>query len=99
MPSATAIVASSRLPVISITAIIDQVEPHARWHIIMMISAAFLLQIAGIDAQLLWSVMLPALINPPKVQQYAEEMEGYWRELLLLFPCIFVFGYLELTMH
>ena len=49
--------------------IIDQVEPHAHWHIIMMISA-FLLQIAGIDAQLLWSVMLPALINPPKVQQY-----------------------------
>jgi hypothetical protein len=79
--------------------IIDQVEPHAHWHIIMMISAAFLLQIAGIDAQLLWSVMLPALINPPKVQQYAEEMEGYWRELLLLFPCIFVFGYLEITMH
>ena len=32
--------------------IIDQ-EPHAHWHIIMMISAAFLLQIVGIDAQLL----------------------------------------------
>jgi hypothetical protein len=47
----------------------------------------------------MWSALLPALINPPKVQQYAVEMEGYWRELLLLIPCLIVFLYLETTMH
>ena len=79
--------------------IADQVEPHARWYVLVMISIAFVLQLVGVDAQLLWSVLLPMYLSPPKIQQYAGEMEGYWRELLLLFPCIFVLGYLELTMR
>ena len=79
--------------------IADQVEPHARWYIIVMMIGALASQLATTGTLLIWSVLLPVYLNPPKVNQYATEMEGYWRELLLLFPCIFVFGYLELTMH
>lgn len=79
--------------------IADQVEPQDRWYIIVLLICALPLHLATSGVLLMWSALLPALINPPKVNQYAAEMEGYWRELLLLFPCIFVFGYLELTMH
>ena len=79
--------------------IADQVEPQDRWYITLLFICALPLHLATSGVLLIWSALLPAFINPPKVNQYATEMEGYWRELLLLFPCIFVFGYLELTMH
>jgi len=79
--------------------IVDQVEPQDRWYIIVLLICALPLHSATSGVLLMWSALLPAFINPPKVQQYAGEMEEYWRELLLLFPCIFVFGYFELTMH
>ena len=79
--------------------IADQVEPQDRWYIILLLICASPFHSATSGVLLIWSALLPAFINPPKVNQYATEMEGYWRELLLLFPCIFVFGYLELTMH
>ena len=79
--------------------IADQVEPQDRWYIILLLICALPLHLATSGVLLMWSALLPAFINPPRVNQYATEMEGYWRELLLLFPSIFVFGYLELTMH
>jgi len=79
--------------------IADQVEPQDRWYITLLFICALPLHLATSGVLLIWSALLPAFINPPKVNQYATEMEGYWRELLLLLPCIFVFGYLELTMH
>ena len=79
--------------------IADQVEPQDRWYIIVVIICVLPLQSATCGVWLMWSALLTAFINPNKVQQCAVEMEGNWRELLLLFPCIFVFGYLELTMH
>ena len=79
--------------------IADQVEPQDRWYITLLFICALPLHLATSGVLLIWSALLPAFINPPKVNQYATEMEGHWRELLLLFPCIFVFGYLELTMH
>ena len=79
--------------------IADQVEPQDRWYITLLFICALPLHLATSGVLLIWSALLPTFINPPKVNQYATEMEGYWRELLLLFPCIFVFGYLELTMH
>ena len=79
--------------------IADQVEPQDRWYITLLFICALPLHLATSGVLLIWSALLPAFINPPKVNQYATEMEGYWRELLLLFPCIFVFGYLELTIH
>ena len=79
--------------------IADQVDPQDRWFIILLLICALPFHSATSGVLLMWSALLPAFINPPKVNQYATEMEGYWRELLLLFPCIFVFGYLELTVH
>ena len=79
--------------------IADQVEPQDRWYITLLFICALPLHLATSGVLLIWSALPPAFINPPKVNQYATEMEGYWRELLLLFPCIFVFGFLELTMH
>ena len=79
--------------------IADQVDPQDRWYIILLLICALPLHLATSGVLLMWSALLPTFINPPRVNQYAVEMEGYWRELLLLFPCIFVFGYLELTMH
>ena len=79
--------------------IADQVVAQDRWYIIVLLICAVPFHSETSGVLLMWSALLPAFINPPKVNQYATEMEGYWRELLLLFPCIFVFGYLELTMH
>jgi len=79
--------------------IADQVEPQDRWYIIVLLICALPSHSATSGVLLMWSALLPAFINLPKVNQHATEMEGYWRELLLLFPCIFVFSYLEITMH
>ena len=79
--------------------IADQVEPQDRWYIIFLLICALPFHSETSGVWLMWSALLPALINPPKVQQYAVEMEGYWRELLLLIPCLIVFLYLETTMH
>ena len=79
--------------------IADQVEPQDRWYIILLLICALPLHLATSGVLLMWSALLPALINPPKVNQYATEMGGYWRELLLLIPCLIVFSYLEITMH
>jgi hypothetical protein len=79
--------------------IADQVEPQDRWYIIVVIICVLPLHSATSGVWLMWSALLPAFKNPPKVNQYATEMKGYWRELLLLFPCIFVFSYLEIRMH
>jgi len=79
--------------------IADQVEPQDRWYIILLLICASPFHSATSGVLLIWSALLPAFINPLKVNQYATAMEGYWRELLLLFPCIFVFSYLEITMH
>ena len=79
--------------------IADQVEPQDRWYIIVLLICALPFHSETSGVLLIWSALLPAFINPPKVNQYATEMEGYWRELLLLFPCLIVFGFLELTMH
>ena len=79
--------------------IADQIEQHARWYIIVMMIGALASQLATTGAPLIWSVLLPVYLNPHRVQKYAVEVEGYWREPLLLFPCIFGFSYLEITMH
>ena len=79
--------------------ITDQVEPQDRWYIIFLLICALPFHSETSGVLLIWSALLPALINPLKVNQYATEMEGYWRALLLLIPCIFVFSYLEITMH
>ena len=79
--------------------IVDQVEPQDRWYIIVLLICALPFHSETSGVWLMWSALLPALINPPKVQQYAVEMEGHWRELLLLIPCLIVFLYLETTMH
>ena len=79
--------------------IADQMEPQDRWYIILLLICALPLHLATSGVLLMWSALLPALINPPKVNQYATEIEGNWRELLLLIPCLFMFSNLELTMH
>ena len=79
--------------------IADQVEPQYRWYITLLFICALPLHLATSGVLLMWSALLPALINPPKVNQYATEIEGNWRELLLLIPCLFMFSNLELTMH
>ena len=79
--------------------IADQVEPQDRWYIIVLLICALPFHSETSGVWLMWSALLPALINPPKVQQYAVEMEGHWRELLLLIPYLIVFLYLETTMH
>ena len=79
--------------------IADLIEQHARWYIIVMMIGALASQLATTGAPLIWSVLLPVYLNPHRVQKYAVEVEGYWREPLLLFPCIFGFSYLEITMH
>ena len=75
--------------------IADQVEPQARWYIIVIVICALPMILATSGPALAWTALLPMLINPPKVQQYAAEMEGVWREFLLLIPCIIVFACLE----
>ena len=59
--------------------IADQVEPQDRWYIIVLLICALPFHSETSGVWLMWSALLPALINPPKVQQYAVEMEGYWR--------------------
>lgn len=75
--------------------IADQVEPLARWYIIVIVICALPMILATSGPVLTWTALLPMVINPPKVQQYAAEMEGVWREFLLLIPCIIVFACLE----
>lgn len=75
--------------------IADQVEPQARWYIIVIVICALPVILATSGPVLTWTALLPMVINPPKVQQYAAEMEGVWREFLLLIPCIIVFACLE----
>ena len=41
--------------------IADQVEPHARWYVLVMISIAFVLQLVGVDAQLLGQYCRPCI--------------------------------------
>ena len=71
--------------------IADQVEPHDRWYIILLLICALPLHLATSGVLLMWSALLPALINPPKVNQYATEIEGNWRELLLLISACLCF--------
>ena len=60
--------------------IADQVEPQARWYIIVIVICALPMILATSGVLLIWSAFLPMVINPPKVQQYATEMEGVWRD-------------------
>lgn len=77
--------------------IADQVEPQAHWYIIVIVICALPMILATSGPILTWTALLPMVINPHKVQKYAAEMEGVWREFLLLIPCIIVFACLELT--
>ena len=79
--------------------IADQVDPQDRWYIILLLICALTLHLATSGVLLMWSALLPTFINPPRINQYATEMEGNWRELLLLIPCLIVFSYLEITMY
>ena len=71
--------------------IADQMEPQDRWYIILLLICALPLHLATSGVLLMWSALLPALINPPKVNQYATEIEGNWRELLLLISACLCF--------
>ena len=77
--------------------IADQVEPQARWYIIVIVICALPMILATSGPVLTWTALLPMVINPHTVQKYAAEMEGVWREFLLLISCIIVFACLELT--